>query len=436
MVEYMEIYGWGRYPRIEAEVLSAQSLSQLQATFTKALQPIIARGLGRSYGDSANSSRVLDMTQFHHFLGFDPSTGVLNCQAGVSLADIAQVFVPKGWFIPASPGTGFVTVGGAIASDVHGKNHHIDGTFTKNVYSIQLLLGNGEVVEASRKEHSDLFHATCGGMGLTGVILSAEVQLRPICSSRIRQKTIIAKSLDDIINKLEENYSSTYSVAWIDCMASGENLGRSVLLLGEHAEDEVLQATSMKSISVPIDMPVGLLNKYLIKTFNSVYYGKADNGTKTIPYEAFFYPLDKLADWNKLYGKDGFLQYQFVVPKESGLTGLRKILNRIAASKKGSFQSVLKVLGKANDNLLSFPIEGYTLAVDFKTEPTIFDLLTELDQVVLNHGGRIYLTKDARMSQETFRRSYLNWHRFEEIRHQYHAIGKLSSKQSKRLGLE
>ena len=372
-----------------------------------------------------------------NLIEFDEQRGLLTCAAGVTLNDILCVFVPMGWFIPVSPGTKFVTVGGAIASDVHGKNHHVDGTFTRHVERIKILLGNGEVVVTSPTERSELFHATCGGMGLTGVILAATVRLQPIRSSEIVETTVKAKNIEALLELFSVKKDCKYSVAWIDCVARGGSLGRSLLMVGEHAEDGHLQMGEGAMLRVPCDFPTGLLNRGTARVFNSMIYWKSGlrRRTRRVPLDRFFYPLDRIADWNRIYGRAGFLQYQCVVPSSSEAAGLRDILGRIAASGLGSFLAVLKVFGKANENYLSFPIEGYTLAVDFKAEPAALRLLDELDHVVLSYGGRLYLTKDARMSKATFRAGYPRWQAFEEVRAKWHAAGKFASVQSKRLGL-
>lgn len=442
----MQILGWGRYPRVESTVALLQSedafIDYLQHTKPQSAldnsYSIIARGLGRSYGDSSLASTVLQTQYLNHFQSFDERTGLLKCEAGVSLAQILEVFVPRGWFLPVTPGTRFVTIGGAIASDVHGKNHHLNGTFCEHVTQIEMLLGNGQKITASPVEHPELFHATCGGMGLTGVILSASIRLIPISSSNIIQTTIKAPNLAAVLEALEDNQESTYSVAWIDCLATGKDLGRSLLMLGEHALEGPLVVQSNKAIPIPIDMPEFLLNQTTISAFNSLYYNKTlrAKSVQPISYEAFFYPLDAIENWNRLYGKSGFVQYQFVVPKAAGEMGLREILEMIANSGKGSFLAVLKIFGKANQNLLSFPLEGYTLALDFKVDTSLFDLLNRLDCLVLKYGGRLYLTKDARMSEVTFKSGYPRWFEFENIRKRYHGIGNFASHQSLRLGLQ
>lgn len=433
----MELSGWGRYPRVQADVVFPQSLPDFYEA-VKRERPLIARGLGRSYGDSSLADHVLETRFYSRFQSFDEATGQLTCNAGVSLAEILEVFVPKGWFLSVTPGTRFVTVGGAIASDVHGKNHHVDGTFGKHVTEIRMVLGNGEEAVASPSQNADLFYATCGGMGLTGIITSATIRLKPIKSSQISETTVKAPDLEAVLNAFEENQGATYSVAWIDCLAKGKALGRSLIMLGEHAESSDLLVPEAKTLSIPFDMPNALLNHGTIQAFNMLYYNRVreQQHTRTVHYEPFFYPLDKIVHWNRLYGKQGFIQYQFVLPKEAGLRGMQSVLERIAASGRGSFLAVLKAFGEANQNLLSFPMEGYTLALDFKAEPAVFELLNELDKLVLNSGGRVYLTKDARMFEATFKESYPNWQQFETVRGHYHALGKFASRQSQRLGLK
>lgn len=432
----MELHGWGRYPRTPANVTLPLSATQCAGALAVAA-PLIARGLGRSYGDSALGARVLGTQHLDHFQAFDATTGLLRCEAGVTLDAILRTFVPRGWFLPVTPGTRFVTVGGAVASDVHGKNHHGDGTFSAHVRAIEILLGNGERVTASPTEHADLFHATCGGMGLTGVILSVAVQLKPIVASDIIETTIKAPSLDAVLEAFDAHATTTYSVAWIDCLARGMSLGRSLLMLGEHATEGALAVQPAKALPVPIDMPASLLNHATVQAFNTLYYARARQArsTRSIPFEPFFYPLDAISGWNRLYGRPGFVQYQFVLPRTAGVSGLREVLEHIAQSGRGSFLAVLKVFGAANANLLSFPTEGYTLALDFKVEPAVFELLEVLDRIVLHHGGRLYLTKDARMSEATFKASYPRWPEFEAVRARWHAHGTFASAQSIRLGL-
>lgn len=431
-----EISSWGRFPRVEAEEFSPRTSAEA-LTLIGHKTGITPRGLGRSYGDSALGPKVANTRYLDHFISFDEITGLVTCQAGVSLDEVLRVFVPRGWFLPVTPGTKFITVGGAIACDVHGKNHHVEGTFADHVTHLKILVGDGQVLEASPSKNSDLFHATCGGMGLTGLILEASFLLKKISSSHIIETTYKCSNLDEVIARFEKTKDATYSVAWIDCLATGNKLGRSLLMVGEHAAEGPLEAHRNKAISVPFDFPAFLMNKFTMSVFNWLYYNKAlrKKHTRTIPYQPFFYPLDVARDWNRLYGKPGFIQYQFVLPFTSGVEGLREVLNLIAESGKGSMLAVLKIFGNENDNVLSFPTAGFTLALDFKVEDSVFPLLEKLDLAVLKYGGRLYLTKDSRMSELTFKKSYPRWEEFERTRAKYGVDGLFTSRQSQRLGL-
>ncbi len=432
----MKISAWGNYPSVDTRLLLPSSFNSAEGLLSDC-SSVIPRGLGRSYGDSSLSSEMLDSKLLNRFMSFDADTGMVTCEAGVSLADILEVFVPKGWFLPVTPGTKFVTIGGAIASDVHGKNHHCEGSFSDHVDSIVIATGSQGVVQCSRTQHSELFYATCGGMGLTGMVLAATFKLRPINSSYINETVVKAKNLAHALELLEKYESTTYSVAWIDCLSTGENLGRSILMVGEHSEQGALKAGKKSLLNIPVKLPGFLLNQFSIQAFNFLYYHKVlkEYSEHHIHYEPFFYPLDGIHNWNNMYGKGGFTQYQFVIPKAAGLDGMTEILDRIAQSKRGSFLAVLKTFGKGNDNYLSFPMEGYTLALDFKIDSKLFPLLDELDKIVLKHGGRLYLTKDVRMSEDMFKSSYPHWEQFVKIKQQYDEQGIFSSLQSKRLGI-
>jgi FAD/FMN-containing dehydrogenase len=353
-----------------------------------------------------------------------------------------DIFVPRGWFLPVTPGTKFVTVGGAVASDVHGKNHHLAGSFSSHVRRLKIMLASGEVVQCGPDERPELFAATCGGMGLTGVILEAAFALKRIASAYISQETVRASCLDDAMDLFEEYADRTYSVAWIDCLSRGRGLGRSVLMAGEHASveesgsGEPLRLRRRRRLSVPVDMPGFVLGRASVKAFNALYYAKAPRKRtrNVVELDSFFYPLDAIHDWNRIYGRKGFTQYQFVIPKEAGREGMRKVLEMIAGSGQGSFLAVLKLFGR-QDSLVSFPMEGYTLALDFKIRPGVFGLLDELDRAVLDHGGRLYLTKDARMPREAFDRGYGGAERFRELKASFDPEGKFESLQSRRLGI-
>ena len=433
----MKLSGWGRYPVIDSRpefpVGDEDAMKLIEAHVGESL---IGRGLGRSYGDSALAPITVHSFYLDCFRFFDKQAGILRCAAGVSLASVLELIVPEGWFLPVTPGTKYVTIGGAVASDVHGKNHHIDGCFSEFIESITLATTSG-IIECSKTSNVELFRATCGGMGLTGFILEVEIRLKRISSSFIHATTIKTKNIADTVETLDIHRSATYSVAWIDCLSTGKGLGRSLIMLGEHAEDGELQAGSKARLSVPFDVPGLILNGVTMQAFNSIYYHRVTKAKSQslVSYEPYFYPLDGIHNWNRLYGTDGFLQYQFVIPRQAGIEGLTAILNRLAVSKKGSFLAVLKLFGEQNSNYLSFPMEGYTIALDLKRSPEVFALLDELDEVVASLGGRIYLAKDARMSKTIFQATYPHWESFSQCRRQWGADNIFNSIQSRRLGL-
>lgn len=439
------VSGWGLYPKVETELLDFNSAEHL-LTLIDTGESVITRGMGRSYGDSALSKqRIISTQKFNRMLSFNYETGILSCQSGLTIAEILRCFVKRGWFIPVTPGTKFVSIGGAIASDVHGKNHHKDGSFSMCVKQFRLLTANGQIHTCSRTENPDLFQATFGGMGLTGVILDAEIRLKPISSAYILQKTIKCPDLESVMQNFERYRNWTYSVAWIDCLAHGKKLGRSLLMLGEHAEQMNLPPhlanrafilDDKKKLSVPFFFPSITLNKYSISAFNELYYAKGCNNLYShVDYDSFFYPLDSLHHWNRIYGKLGFIQYQCVLPMQHSYQGMSELLKKIAASGSGSFLAVLKQFGPQN-GLLSFPIPGYTLALDFPLRDNLFPLLEQLDDITRHYGGRIYLSKDARMSKELFHATYQPaLQKFTDLLKKIDPEKKFQSLQSKRLGI-
>lgn len=413
----MSLRSWGNYPITDNNVIRYGGEKPL-ADALKSNSPIIPFGNGRSYGDSALSENIIHMRNHDNFISFDEPSGLLRCQSGVLLSEIIDAFLPRGWFLHITPGTKLVTVGGAIASDVHGKNHHVAGCFSECVKSFRMMCADGNIVTCSRDENRDLFLATCGGMGLTGVILDAEIYLKRVGSKNIDQTTIKTNNLRETFEAFEEYKTMPYSVAWIDCLAKDEAQGRCLLMVGDFAKDGDYSLTEKKQKNVPFDFPSWSLNTYSVTAFNLLYYGKVIDriSSQKVDYDTFFYPLDAVGNWNRIYGKNGFTQYQFILPYEAGYDGLQKILKKIADSGKGSFLAVLKLYGEMNENWLSFPIRGYSLALDFKIEKGLFELLDELDRVVVDCGGRIYLTKDVRVSKETFEKGYPQIDKFRELR--------------------
>jgi len=425
------LLSWGMFPKIITKKFSLRSAESLKS-YIKDTDEFIPYGNGRSYGDSALNENIVHVKPYDNFLAFDEEKGLLKCQAGVLLSDILDSVVKRGWFLKVTPGTKLITLGGAIASDVHGKNHHVEGCFSECVEEFSIMLPDGETKVC--KKGDELFHATCGGMGLTGVILTATISLKKINSKNIRQTTIKTKNLKETFEAFERHKDMPYSVAWIDCLAKDEELGKCLLMVGDFADDGDLDYRSKKKLSIPFNFPSFALNNLSVKAFNWLYYAKAKNGAKQkVDIDTFFYPLDAIGNWNRIYGRGGFTQYQFILPKESSYKGLEEILTKISDSGKGSFLAVLKLYGRSNDNYLSFPLEGYSLALDFKIENGLFELLDALDEVVVKYGGRIYLTKDVRVSCETFEKGYEQIDKFREFRKENGMDKKLNSLQSKRV---
>ncbi|CAA6802145.1 MAG: FAD-linked oxidase [uncultured Campylobacterales bacterium] len=428
----MNLKSWGLYPKIKSKVFPLINKTQLSKLLSSNKE-FIPYGNGKSYGDSALNENIIHTKKYNFFLNFNEGTGLLHVQSGVTLDEVIEVFLPRGWFIKITPGTKLITVGGAISADIHGKNHHIDGCFSQSVEEFTLMLGNGEI--KTIKKNDELFYATCGGMGLTGVILDAKIYLKKVNSKYINQTTIKTKNLKHTFEVFEKYQDLPYSVAWIDCLS--RDIGKAIVMVGDFRDDNNLDYKKDKNLNIPFMFPTFVLNKFSVKLFNYLYYKKAPKRIeeKKVSIDSFFYPLDKINNWNRIYGKNGFTQYQFILPKESSFQGLQEILSKIASSGKGSFLAVLKLYGKENKNYLSFPIAGYSLALDFKIEKGVFELLDTLDEIVLKHGGRMYLAKDARMSKETLHKSYPKIKEFLNIRKKYNLTDKFNSLQSKRLDI-
>ncbi len=428
------ICGWGRHAIIEANVYQPNDMTALRDLLAKKIA-FIPRGNGRSYGDSAMAGNVASMLNFNCFSAFDPISGQLSCEAGVLLADIISSFISSGWFLPVTPGTKYISVAGAIASDIHGKNHHHVGCFSEFVESFDLLLANGEIITCSKTQHPTIFHATCGGMGLTGIILRANLKLIKLPSTNIRQTVIKARHLDEIIELFAQHDTAPYSVAWIDCCAKGKNFGRSLLMLGEPSLNREYYVTDTVPKKFPVRLPANLLNRHAIKLFNSYYYHRPRSVNTTVDYNTFFYPLDHIAAWNHMYGKNGFIQYQFVIPNDRAKIALKKIISAIVDYGHGSFLAVLKKLGAKNNNLLSFPCEGLTLALDFKMHHSLLAFLKQLDCIVCDHDGRVYLSKDACVDADSFAAMYRRAETLRQLRAETGADRIFHSLQSKRLNL-
>lgn len=407
---------WGRYPKLQHIGSIAPKDVNDAITFMGIIDSsVLPRGLGRSYGDSClNENGYLISTKYmNRFLSFDANTGIVRCESGVTLDEILRVFVPQGWFLPVTPGTKFVTIGGAIANDVHGKNHHRAGNFGNHVIRFELLRSGGERILCSENSNADWFHATIGGLGLTGLILWADIILKPINGPYIEMESIRFANLEDFFHISRESSNDyEYTVAWIDSLATGRSFGRGIFMRGNHSgkkesdQSRVLHKNPRWK-TFPLDAPSFVLSEKTVKLFNYMYYHKQikKHCFKLLHYDAFFYPLDSINNWNRMYGRRGFLQWQCVVPNDEAI---KKILGKITQSKLASFLVVLKEFGDIQSGgMLSFPQPGVTLALDFPNSgKPLFNLLDRLDRIVVDNGGRIYPAKDARMSDTTFRASF------------------------------
>ncbi len=437
------ISGWGLYPKIKAYKKKPKTLKELKDVIQS--QSFIARGNGRSYGDSAiNEFNTIDMKGFNRFLHFNEKEGLVIAQAGILLKDIIETFLPKGWFPPVTPGTKYVTLGGMVAADVHGKNHYKSGTFSKYVDWIEIIDHHGKIIRCSRKENTELFLWTIGGMGLTGVILNVAFYLKRIKTAWINQRKLVSKNINQTFEFFESNINSTYAVAWIDCYAKGNNLGRSVLILGEHAKINQIEkhkklnpfkTFEKKKLSIPFFFPSFVLSNFTVKIFNSLNFiaSKILRKKEIVDWDTFFYPLDKILNWNKIYGYKGFAQFQCVIPLSVSKEGISEMLNLISNSKSSSFLAVLKRFGKYESHF-SFPMEGYSLALDFPINKENLLLMNSLDEITIRYGGRFYLVKDSRMKKKIFQISDKRIKDFKVFKENY-SSGKNRSCQSERLGL-
>ncbi|MCX7738189.1 MAG: FAD-binding oxidoreductase [Hydrogenothermaceae bacterium] len=428
----MVISGWGRYKKIDSDVLYYTSEKTLREIILKH-DNLIPIGNLRSYGDCVLSDVAVSSIKNRFLIEFNEKEGILSCKSGVLLKDIIEVFVPRGWFLPVTPGTKYITVGGAISSDVHGKNHHIDGCISEFVEEIEIMLPDGTVQKV--KKGDELFKGICGGMGLLGVILQAKIRLKKIRSKNIIQRTIRTKTLEEIFQAFEKNRKITYSVAWIDALNLESRSVRGLVMIGEFSEDGDLSYPTKSIFNIRIDMPSFILNNPIMRAFNSIYYLKAEDSDRIVDIDSFFYPLDRIEGWNRLYGKKGFIQYQFIVPKKYSFDAIDEVLKTIKKDRVYPFLSVLKLYGRENNNFLSFPLEGYSLALDFKVQTGLLDTLSKLDKIVLKYGGRIYLAKDTLMSREMLETGYIYLDKFRNMRKELGAMKKFSSIQSRRLGL-
>ena len=442
----VELAGWGRYPRARAEVVRPETVSSLDVT---RWEHVLARGLGRSYGDAALSKEgvVLLTTRLNRFLGFDERAGVLRAEAGVSLAEVLEVFAERGWFPPVTPGTKYVTLGGCVAADVHGKNHHREGSFGAHTLALEVLLADGRRVRCSPQENPDLFRATVGGMGLTGVITEVTLRLKPVETSFVIVRHHAARDLaESLAVQSDPTFDDEYTVGWVDLLARGAGAGRGVFIRGQHARAEELPsdlralarpATGTR-FELPFDLPSWALNRTSAAAFNALYFRRqgGKHAAFVSDFNRFFYPLDAVGGWNRAYGRKGFVQYQCVLPPAESERGLRRMQEALAESGEPCFLAVLKRFGEGAPGLLSFPAPGFTLALDFPVRgDSLFALLRKFDDIVLEHGGRVYLAKDACLDPEKFRLMYPRFPEWLEIKRRVDPRDRFRSELSRRLGV-
>lgn len=409
----MNYNSWGNYPIAHPSSIRHIYWRDQEVAFNEMGNSFLCYAQGKSYGDVCLNENgiLLDTKKLNRFISFDSQKGIVRCEAGITFSEILRIIVPQGWFLPVVPGTQFISLGGAIANDIHGKNHHQAGAFGRYVKCFELLKSNGTRLLCSSEHNSDLYKATIGGLGLTGLITWAEIELKSIKNSYLNVEYIKFNHINDFfqLNKSSEKHF-TYTVAWLDCASDGRALGRGIFMRANHNEQEISLPSSRRSFSIPCYFPNFFLNRYSIKAFNGLYYHKHKSiKNALLHYQFFFFQLDAIHNWNRIYGKRGFLQYQCIVPEDKSI--INDLLKRIVKSNQGSFLSVLKTFGTVDSpGFLSFPKQGVTLAFDFPNRgQKTLSLLAELDVIVMKNNGRVYPAKDARMSSEAFKSYYPNW---------------------------
>jgi decaprenylphospho-beta-D-ribofuranose 2-oxidase len=431
-----QLAGWGRIFQPGQEKLSEDLESLTEGA-------VLSRGLGRSYGDSAippaDRPVVATTTLADRILGFDPDSGRLRAEAGVSILQLNRRLLPRGFFVPVTPGTQFVTMGGAVAADVHGKNHHVAGCFGEHVSELRMRVASGDIVTCSPKEHVDLFDATIGGMGLTGHVLEVELAMQRIRSPWIAQETRRVGDIDEYIDGLKDAAQRfPYTMGWIDCLTQGKNMGRGILMAGDWADPQDAPKRYPKplpTLPMPFELPSFVLNPLSIRAFNFAFYWKHLPRTMSgvVHWQTFFYPLDMISNWNRMYGRRGFTQYQCVVPESGGRSAVRRVLEALTKRGGASFLCVIKDCGPEGRGTLSFPTRGTSIALDIPVRDDTQALVDALNEKVLEEGGRIYLAKDSFTRPEHFREMEPRLDRFLEVRRKWDPETRIRSAQSVRL---
>jgi decaprenylphospho-beta-D-ribofuranose 2-oxidase len=431
-----ELSGWGRTSTARVSLARPERISAVVDLVRQPLAGgLLAFGQGRSYGDVAlnDGGHQLLTERLNRLLDFDEASGELVVEPGVTFADINRVFLPRGWLVPVSPGTAFATIGGAVANDVHGKNHEVAGSFGEYVLWLDLLLPSGEIVRASPLERAELFAATIGGIGLTGVILAVALRMNRVPSNAVEVTQRRMPDLEALLAAFAES-NAPYSVGWIDAVAGGKWLGRGIIETAVPAETGIAVGPRRRA-SVPFDFPDLALNPFTIRAANTLYWRRVPQSGRQhiVAYDRFFYPLDALLQWNRLYGRLGFRQFQCVVPFADGAVALRRMIEMVGRSRNASFLAVLKRLGGEGRGCLSFPMPGYTLAVDFPRRPGTDALMASLEHITRDHGGRVYLAKDSTLSATGFATMYPKLNRYRAVLVEVDPFSRMASDMSRRL---
>ena len=430
----MRFSGWGGYRKVTGKNLKINS-SEAEMVLS-GTEPLIYRGNGRSYGDAALQQIMLSTLECAEVIEFDQVNGIITCHSGVLLSDLLNIIVPAGWFLPVVPGTANISLGGAVAADVHGKNHQKVGCFSEFVRQFKLIMPNKTEHVCSVSENGELFRATCGGMGLTGYISEVSLQLQPLHSSYLIERKQIVNNLDDMFSLFKPDQHS-YSVGWLDSSAPEYAVGRGIFITAEHCNDRDFSIPHNNVYRLPFSLPSGVVNNISLKWLSRLYFRIQNNVESRVHYSSFFFPLDSIENWNKAYGRKGFLQYQCIFPEDSAAAAIKELLIRLQQFKLVSFVTVIKRHGPENRNYLSFPCNGYSIAFDFPCNQRLIRYLPLLDSIVLKYFGRFYLAKDAHISAETFKLGYdpEKLAKFKKVRCEYALTEKIRSGLSDRLSL-
>ena len=432
------ITGWGRYGNYQTKIYSPKTINEIKKKLNNSsINTFICRGLGRSYGDSSINNKIIDLSNLKKKYKISKKKIEIECTSNFSIKELLPILLKEKFFLNVTPGTQYVTIGGAIASDIHGKNHHKDGSFCDYVSEMKILLANRRIMKCSKTKNPKLFFSTCGGMGLTGIILSAKIQLLKIPSNFIKETIIKSSSLKETLDYFKQYNHKKYLVSWIDTNAKKENLGRGILYIGEHIKYKNKIAVKRGFFKIPFDFPNFVLNNFLLKLLSKIYFLKnLKFNERIVDLKKYFYPLDSIENWNKVYGKIGFVQIQVLLRTQHPAVNLKKIILFFQQKNQVSFVSTLKKMGKKNKNLLSFPEDGYTITFDIKNNPNLKTFYNELEIILKKMNAKIYLTKDVLMTKKYFEMTYSNINRFIKYKKIYDPKFKFISFQSKRLGIK